>query len=200
MEYIKCISIRYNVICNKSPKEQERVYNKIACKIASNTYSRASHVKNSAEFKKLYSADEEFISIFKNKRMPYIQTKKKIKYLLSEIENSLTKNNLDIDEITIEHILPAKPNGAWIKNFGDDWEDAIDRIGNMTLLSRVDNKNVNRLTFNEKKQTYQKSDFSIAKEICKYEEWDRDTLNRYQEWLAKQAANAWKIDFSELRA
>ncbi len=198
MRYIKILSLRYNAICNNESKDQERTYNEIAIKITSGIYERASHVKNSAEFKKLYPDDEKFISAFKYKTMPFIQTKKKIRFILTEIENYLSKKDMskDIGTVTIEHILPAAPDGSWITSFGENWEDAASRLGNMVFLKCSDNKNANRLSFKEKKEIYKESEFSISRKVCDYEEWNSESLNQYQEWLGRQAACAWKLDLS----
>ena len=57
LKYLYILSIRYNVICRFSPNEQERAYNKIAMKVFNGKYTRASHIKNSEEFKLLYPDD-----------------------------------------------------------------------------------------------------------------------------------------------
>jgi uncharacterized protein with ParB-like and HNH nuclease domain len=197
MRYIKILSLRYNAICHKPAKDQERVYNDIAMKITVGEYKRASHIKNSPEFKKLYPDDETFISSFKYKTMPFVQTKKKIKFILTEIEDYLSKKRMSRDTgiVTIEHILPANPDGNWVADFGEGWEDAVSRLGNMVLLELSDNKNAKRLSFEEKKAIYKKSDFLVSQKICEYEEWNSESLNDYQAWLGKQAAEAWKLEF-----
>jgi len=57
-QYLMVLSIRYNVICHLSPNEQEQKYNQIAIKIHEKAFKRASHVKNSDLFKKLYPDDQ----------------------------------------------------------------------------------------------------------------------------------------------
>ncbi|MDF3054111.1 MAG: hypothetical protein K0Q74_18 [Gammaproteobacteria bacterium] len=196
LRYIKILSLRYNTICNKLTKDQERSYNDIAIKIALGAYKRAAHIKNSFEFKKLYPDDEAFILAFKYKTMPFIEAKKKIKFILAEIEDYLSKKCMSKNlGVTIEHILPTNPDGAWISRFGENWEDAISRLGNMVFLKYLDNKDASRLSFKEKKEIYKQSDFLISQRICGYEEWNNESLNDYQEWLGKQAAQAWHLEF-----
>ncbi|MEM9243495.1 MAG: DUF262 domain-containing HNH endonuclease family protein [Pseudomonadota bacterium] len=196
MRYISILSMRYNTICKRSPNEQERIYNQIALSIHSGEYKRASSVKNSSEFKKIYPSDDDFIQIFKNKRMPHVQTLKKIKHILLEIERHLSDKKLQGGDISVEHILPKTPDGQWRREFGDDWEDCTDRLGNMTLLTINDNKLAGRKLFTDKKPIYENSGFKIAEKISDYDQWNIDNLKLYQHWLAEQAANTWKINYS----
>lgn len=194
MKYIVILSIRYNTICARSTKEQERIYNTIALNITSGKYKRASHVKNSDEFKKLYPSDEDFIATFKTKHMPHIQTKKKIRYILAEIENHVASKHSAYEDVTIEHILPEHPTEKWITSFGDEWDDSINRLGNMVLLSKEDNKAIGTAIFEEKKKVYCQSGFSLATQIGGYDSWNLENLNKYQSWLAEQAVKTWAIN------
>lgn len=199
MQYLLVLSARYNIICNRSAKAQESVYNEIALKISSGEYKRASHVKNAREFKELYPSDDDFIVMFSNKRMPRMQMTKKIRYLLAEIEHHLSKRAVEtegVTEVSIEHILPENPDKKWIETFGDGWEDAINRLGNMTLLSMSDNKSAGRRSFNQKKDIYKKSGFYLAEKIATYGEWNNDSLSAYQQQLAKAASKSWKMDYA----
>lgn len=88
-QYLYILAIRYNVICHHSPNEQESAYNKLAIRIHHQEFTRASHVKNSDIFKKLYPNDAEFFNAFEFHKMPSRQSSKKIRFLLAEIENVL---------------------------------------------------------------------------------------------------------------
>jgi hypothetical protein len=89
VNYLYVLSIRYNVICHHSPGEQEKMYNQIAMKIHTGDYKRASHIKNSDEYKKLHPDDKTFSNAFEFHKMPSRQSSKKIRFLLSEIEMAL---------------------------------------------------------------------------------------------------------------
>ena len=190
MRYLYILSIRYNVICNSSPKEQEKQYNSIANKVFSGEYKRASHVKNSLEFKKLYPLDEEFIRIFEYKKMPSRRSSKKIKFLLSEIEAYLG-NNINYANTVLEHICPYNPDQNWNEHFGDNVGDIQDRLGNMVLLDKDD---LGRNEFDLKKSNYKSSSFELAKKVSGYIDWNITNLNAYQNWLAQQASKTWCLD------
>ncbi len=191
VKYIYVLSIRYNVICNFSPHEQEKLYSKIAVKIFNGNYVRASHVKNGEEFRKLYPTNEEFFNAFEFHKIPSRQYSKKIRFLLSEIENYLG-NESDYTKTTLEHICPYNPEQNWYEYFGEGINDIQDRLANVILLKKDELK---RSNFEDKKKFYLKSSFRLAQKVAEYEEWNIENLNNYQLWLAEQAVNTWKLDF-----
>lgn len=190
IRYLYVLSIRYNVICRFSPNEQERLYNQIAIKVFNKEYSRASHVKNSAEYKSLYPKDDTFKNSFEFHKMPSRQSSKKIRFLLAEIECQLG-NDSDYTKTTLEHICPYNPEQEWVENFGEGVNDISDRLGNMILLEKDE---LQRVNFNTKKEAYLKTSFCLAKKVAEYDMWDLQNLNRYQEWLAKEAVKTWRVD------
>lgn len=190
VKYLYVLSIRYNIICNDSPNEQESKYNKIAQNITSGKYQRASHVKNSVEFRDLYPNDEKFKSAFHYFKMPSRRSSKKIRYLLAQIEIQ-NGNEVNYEQVSLEHICPYEPSEEWIKDFGDGIYDISDRLGNMVLLDKDD---LQRKSFSEKRKAYRESGNKLALEVSKYSEWNISTVNKYQEWLADEAVKTWWVD------
>ncbi|QPS67813.1 Uncharacterized conserved protein [Enterobacter asburiae] len=164
VKYIYVLSIRYNIICHLSPSEQENIYNQIANKVYNREFLRASHVKNSEEFKRLYPDDNTFFNAFEFHRMPSRQTAKKIRFLLSEIEGYLG-NPCDYEKTTLEHICPYHPEKEWSGSFGEGINDVKDRLGNMILM---DKDNLKRSSFEEKKKEYTKSGYNLALKVTEY--------------------------------
>lgn len=189
VRYMYVLSIRYNVICHLSPSEQESVYNQIAIKVSNNEYCRASHVKNSEEFKRLYPDDNAFFNAFEFHRMPSRQTAKKIRFLLAEVEGYLG-NQCNYEKITLEHICPYNPERNWYDSFGEGVNDVKDRLGNMILM---DKDNLKRASFDEKKVEYNNSSYRLASKVAEYQCWNLDAVNDFQKWLSQQAVNVWKI-------
>lgn len=188
--YIYVLSIRYNVIGHESPNLQESVYNQLAIKVFTGEYARASAVKNSSEFRKLYPDDASFKTQFEIHRMPSRQSSKKIRFLLAEIEARSGKQ-VDYQVTTLEHICPYNPDEQWYEYFGEGVNDVQDRLGNMVLLEKDD---LRRADFATKKQAYIASGFALAGKVADFEDWNASTLNRYQAWLAEQAAQTWRVD------
>ncbi len=192
VKYLYVLSIRYNVICHESPNLQESLYNQIAVKVFNGELKRASAVKNSEEYKKLYPNDDAFKVQFEVHRMPSRQSSKKIRFLLSEIEAQLG-HLVSYEQTTLEHVCPYNPDEQWYATFGEGANDVQDRLGNMVLLAKDDLK---RTDFDSKKIAYEHSGFALAAKVATYEEWSASAVNRYQSWLAEQAVQTWRVDYS----
>lgn len=188
--YLYILSIRYNVICHFSPNEQEKLYNQMAMKVFDGTYTRASHVKNGNEFKRLYPTDEDFYNAFEFHKMPSKQSSKKIRFLLAEIEQKLG-HATDYSKTTLEHVCPYHPDESWHQSFGDGVNDIQDRLGNMVLL---ENDELKREDFEDKKRAYQQTVYPLARQVASYPQWDELTLKRHQAWLTQQAVQTWRVD------
>ncbi len=189
--YIMALSIRYNVICRLSPGEQENKYNQIAIRIYEKEFKRAGHVKNSELFKELYPDDKTFFNAFEFHKIPSRQMPKKIRFLLAQIENSLG-NTVDEMNVSLEHICPYNLNEAWINDFGEG--EVQDRLGNMVLLPRQENKALNTQAFSRKKEIYAQSGFKLAAKVAEYEQWNKQAVDDFQHWMSRQAVLAWRID------
>ena len=185
---IAMVSIRYNVICDKAPKNQEQHYNKLTNKLVVSDMTLSDLIN---ELKPVYPYDEEFELAFLKMTMPSRQSSKKILFLLRKIEQHLGKKEPSLS-LTLEHVLPFSPSDEWQCYFGrSNYENGIDRLGNMALLPSTEN--MGQENFAQKRETLQKSGYVINKNIAKYEEWNMDILEEHQKWLAKQAKAVWKI-------
>jgi hypothetical protein len=190
--YLYVLGIRYNVICHLSTNEQEYAYNQLAIKIHSKEFTRASHVKNSEVFRRLYPSDDTFFNAFEFHKMPSRRSEKKIRFLLAEIETYLG-HTTDYTKTTLEHVCPYNPDENWDGYFGDGVNDIQDRLGNVVLLEKDELK---RASFGEKKSAYLKTHYPLALKIASYDQWNLQNLNSYQAWLSKQAVETWKVSYS----
>jgi hypothetical protein len=190
-KYLYVLSIRYNVICHFSPNEQETAYNQIAIKIHNKDYTRASHVKNSEAFKKLYPKDNAFFNAFEFHKMPSRRSEKKIRFLLAEIESYLG-HTTNYTKTTLEHICPYNPDENWDNYFGEGINDIQDRLGNVVLLEK---DQLGRTGFNEKKIAYLNARYPLAVKVASYSHWNLQSLNDYQTWLSNQAVQTWRVSY-----
>ena len=191
LQWITAISIRYNVIGGKVANDQETLYNRLANKLNAQPNLKPEDIKQ--ELKPVYPNDTEFESAFRNKQMPSRQTNKKIVFLLSQIEKHINNEYELSSDMTLEHILPQKPNDTWQESFGrDTYNDAIDRLGNLTILT--DKDNLAQQPFERKREILKESKLALNRKIAEYKTWDMDNLDEYQGWLAKHAVSVWKID------
>jgi len=189
--YLYVLAIRYNVICHFSPNEQESAFNQLAIKIHSKEFARASHVKNSELFRKLYPSDESFCNAFEFHKMPSKRSAKKIRFLLAEIETYLG-HETDSTKTTLEHVCPYNPDQDWDNYFGDGVNDIQDRLGNVVLLEKDE---LRRASFEDKKKAYLDAHYPLAQQVASYDKWNLQNLNDYQAWLSKQAVGTWKVSY-----
>lgn len=187
------VCFRYNVICGKNPNDIERVYNIMANQISSNrSYSRA-------QLKEVYVDDNEFVTIFSHKSfIENTRNNKIVKYILGKYERFKggTRDVLSYSETdTIEHILPQNPGEEWGED-NYDFDSLIYRLGNMCLLEKKFNRDIENKSYTEKCPIFSKSSFETTKSIPEnYSVWDSESINRHQQDMGNCAKSIWKIDF-----
>lgn len=189
VKYFYILSIRCIIIGNVFTSDHEKIFNEFATKISNKMYTKSSDIVDDDKFIKLYPDDNDFFEAFKTKTLPYKQTKKKIQFLLTEIENYLGIT-CEHEQTWLKFVIPEKISDYRSNEFGDKAKDMIGRLGNMLILNEGGYK---LLTFEEQKVKYRESGFKIAQNIASYDTWDVDALNSHQTWLAKHAVNTWKV-------
>lgn len=191
LQQLAVVSIRYNVICNKSAKDQESLYNEMANELMGES-PNLKHGNLTDSLQAVYPDDASFSVAFAAKTMSSTGDSKKILFLLRKIEQQLSGEEPPLT-LTLEHVLPASPDDAWQERFGrNNYEDGINRLGNIALLPSK--QNLGQEDFAAKKREgLGNSPYKINQHIAEYEEWNMDSLQDHQKWLAKQAKTVWKI-------
>ena len=120
---------------------------------------------------------------------------RQIMFLLRKLERHLSggADEAPAVNLTIEHVLPRNPGEEWQDAFGpDNWRSAADRLGNMAILPR--SRNMSQEPFEEKRCLLLESGYRINRHIAEYTEWNMESLEDHQRWLADQARNVWCSD------
>ena len=194
VKWLAVISVRYNVICQKSPNEQERRYNLIANSVMQKDALLFADLKQQLT-NSVYPPDHEFVSAFAVKTLPARQSSKKIIYLLTAMARHADAGNVSTDGLSVEHVLPYNPASDWQEYFGlDTYTEAIDRLANFALLPAPKNRAADRESFADKKRLLKDSGLKINRQIAAYEDWNMDAINSHQKWLANQARTVWRIN------
>lgn len=193
---VMVISFRYNVIGKMQTNVMETAYNKTANKVFKGAITKATEALN--DLKDLYLSDEDFVSYFELKEFDATsQQKKMARYILYKLEAQLPngiKTDYQIDDGTIEHILPVNLDDYWHTQFKEkDHSLYLYKLGNLTLLEpKLNNREAAQKSFAEKKEVYQKSKYALSRDI-KGEEWSIKMIKHRQSSLAKTAKSVWKI-------
>ena len=194
---ISMVSFRYNVICSKQTNEQERTYNDIAQRLASDDCATAHDVM--LALAPVYPEDREFQAAFAEKELRTTNSRnnKVVRYILFALEQHLSSGQefeFESARYSVEHILPEHPEDGW-DNFDEaEHERCVYQLGNMTLLKTSVNRDLGNAAFTEKRSAYEQSEFAYSRKIAEdYDEWTVEKIQAQQKWMARQAISIWKI-------
>lgn len=102
------------------------------------------------------------------------------KFILSVIENS-TKEQIDVNNLTIEHILPQKVNAAvWKKEIGNEYNSVYEvylhTLGNLTITGH--NSELGTKPFAEKKKIIKENSKAnvLNKDVLSAEQWNETAI------------------------
>ncbi len=128
------------------------------------------------------------------------------KYLLSKLENhNRTKELVDVDNYTIEHIIPQNPNLSveWQQDLGENWQDIqakyLHTIGNLSLTGY--NAKLSDRSFQEKrdmKDGFADSPLRLNRMLAKLETWNEREINNRAKSLADIAVEVWSFPSVDL--
>lgn len=136
--------------------------------------------------------DEQVQTAFERLSITHNGTRR---YLLSQIEmRERATEELEIaasNKVHVEHIYPQKPlpNEAWPNH-----DRAINRLGNLTLLSARLNTSIRNGNFEAKKPSYEQSEVLMTSTLAKLDEWNFERVEARQKELASVAPLIWSMD------
>lgn len=185
------LCFRYNVICDRNPNDQETPFNQLALSIS---------LDKQVDLKLLSSImvdDAEFKSSFKEKTFPYnSRNAKVVKYILGKIEHFKGATQVvrfDDDSVSIEHVYPQNPTDEWELD-ETKMQRFVFRLGNICLLEKRLNRDIQNEGFSAKVAVYQKSSYYYAKKIANdYAEWNDSSIIKLQGEMASAAISIWKV-------
>lgn len=141
-----------------------------------------------------FPRNREFQDTFENKNM-YLEFKPAmLRYILYKYERARTKEVVEPEDVTIEHILPQETK-EWEKTLSEahdyEYRELIHRIGNLTLTKM--NAEASNAVFEKKKTIYKKSGYSITREISEQESWNSRSIKNRSAQMAKEALTLWPL-------
>lgn len=145
---------------------------------------------------KIFPNDEQFKSDFIIKDIYNMRIRN---YILSKLENFNNKAPINIENYTIEHIMPQNKNlsNEWRKILGDDWEEVqktyLHTIGNLTLTAY--NSEMSDNSFGDKLNMvggFKESALRINGFIVKQNSWNENKIQDRASELFEVARQIWK--------
>jgi hypothetical protein len=177
--------VRHNVICGRDNAVMESAVFKAASEL------RAGQDWNSAvaALESVAPGADEFVVRFRAASVSRITT---ARYLLREIEHAKRKTQEVAverpDRVHVEHIYPQSPAS-------DRWSNhtaMINRLGNLTLLSRRLNVTIKNADFVTKKaKAYVDSDIVMTKDLLTNDSWSPAAIEARQEELSNYVFEIW---------
>jgi uncharacterized protein with ParB-like and HNH nuclease domain len=142
--------------------------------------------------------DQQFQEEFVTSKIYGGDRSTKAKLILEKLELSLEhKEPVDLEALTIEHILPRTPTEWWRQHLGEDWEAIheqwLNTVGNLTLTGY--NSEMSNFDFPTKKTHLEKSHVELNRYFATVATWDEQAIAKRGETLAERALKIWP-DFS----
>ena len=137
--------------------------------------------------------DEEFEAALITKEIYKFQSKNK-NFLLESLENYKSAYSIDLEDLTIEHIMPQNLTNMWKKRLGDNYLEIhskyLHTLGNLSLTSK--NSELSNNDFDEK----QKIDFQISRlklnfSLDSSQDWGEEQIVSRARDLIKDAKKIW---------
>ena len=139
--------------------------------------------------------DEEFIRELSAKDLYNFRSRN---YWLRKLENHNWKERVNVEEYTIEHIMPQNENlsTVWQQELGENWKEIhtkyLHTLGNLTLTGY--NPEMSDRPFIEKRDMnggFADSAIHLNKELAKVEHWNEEAIKKRAEMLAGLATHVW---------
>lgn len=116
------------------------------------------------------------------------------KFLLMDIENGNSKETLNIDNLTVEHIMPQTLNAEWQHISSDDHEIYLHVLGNLSVTGY--NSELSNKSFEEKKKIIIENSKAVVlnSDVISKDIWDINTIKSRSERLSKILLDRYHID------
>ena len=150
---------------------------------------------------KIFPNDEKFSSALKVKDIYHMRIRN---YILSSLENFNNKAPINIENYTIEHIIPQTKNlsNVWKKELGKNYETVqkkyLHTIGNLTLTAY--NSEMSNKSFSEKMEMnggFKESALRLNSYVVKQNEWNEKIIKERASILVEKALLIWKYPIIE---
>ena len=149
------------------------------------------------DLESIYVSDTRFENEFAVKQFkPTTRNNKIIRYILAELEEYNFKHDInpDSDIYTIEHILPESADENWGEFTDEEISRSVYRLGNLTFLESVLNREADKKAFFDKINFYEKSNCKMTLSISsEFKNWNEDKISERQKQMAKAAKSIWRI-------
>ncbi len=195
---IVVVSMRYSIIGSLGTGNIEKSYSDIAMSVRGKKANTAAKIF--AGLKNIYPDDDRFWMDFSFKSI----TKPKLaRYILAALANNIqgSKELVVLEDekvVNLEHIMPKTRSSDWLRSAAseEEYNEHVNRLGNMTLIERDKNHAVDNASFKRKKNdAFCSSDIKITKDLCVYNNWSIGDIQKRQMDFGKTALKIWTLPY-----
>jgi uncharacterized protein with ParB-like and HNH nuclease domain len=187
-QLLVAVFVRHTLIGGLAGSELESVAFELAVRLR----KKKDFVAAQRQLRDFAPSDAAFKRAFEKAEVTRI---KSARYLLTAVEHHFRRTGEvrveDPSMVHVEHVYPQSPKkGAKWKSH----DDAVNRIGNLTLLGKRMNQSIRNTNFKTKKQNaYKNSDIKITARLMSYSKWSEAEIDDRQAWLARAAVKVWVV-------
>lgn len=140
-----------------------------------------------------FPTDEEFENSLLVKEIYQLQHKNK-RFILESLENYFNNTVLNLEEFTIEHIMPQTLTREWKNVLGENWQEIhgkyLHTIGNLTLT--MNNSENSNKSFVEKLKDFETAKLDLNQELLEnIKIWNEDKILKRAKNLIEKSKKIW---------
>jgi len=139
-----------------------------------------------------FPTNENFVESLMEKEIYKLKTKNR-DFLLQGLENYNNAYNVDLEELTVEHILPQNAS-KWKEDLGSNWQEIrnkyVHTLGNLTLTAH--NSKLSNKDFQSKQDIdFHSSKLKLSYKLSQQENWNEQAILERSKKLALEAVQIW---------
>ena len=183
-------------VCNIPTNSLNKTFATFGRAVKKNSYKESveAHFLLQSSYRR-FPKDDEFFREIKQRDLYNFRSRS---YWLRKLENYDRKEKVNVNEYTIEHILPQNEqlSQKWQRALGQEWKEIQEKylhtLGNLTLTGY--NSEYKDRFFTEKstiKGGFKESPLRVNEGLGQSETWNEETIKKRAERLAKKALTVW---------
>lgn len=208
VQFVEIISIIENFlirrfVCNVPTNQLNKIFPNLYNQLRHDSFDAFIQALKDNLQSKNYPRDEEFRSRLTDTKLYGSGDRgRKTKLILESIEEYFDhKEQVQLDSLTVEHVMPQTLTQSWQEYIGEEWELIHDlylhTIGNLTLTGY--NSELSNDDFDTKKDRLRQSHLEINKYFDKVTSWKKEDIEQRAAYLAEICLNIWPYFGNEHR-
>lgn len=193
---VSVVTFRYTIVSGYNANQLERIYSDAAMAVRK---SGKRNVKAVFELiKGAYIDNDPFTQNFAQASFGKAEL---ARYILVKLNDAMEKDGAigaKENAISLEHIMPKNPAAEWPDAMptGDDVDEWVDMIGNLTLLEKPVNRGLGNKDFKTKKaKAYDSSKLALNGAVASKNQWTWKEIEERSKALAKVAKAVWELSY-----